>query len=160
MRQMVLDEQNSIVGQLESVAYQRLDPEFVEQPVGDRLAEQASRAWNGRERCEKDSFELDQRLLEEHDVIEIAGADACLLQAEINRLCGKAVIVLDTAEPLLLGGRNEASFSQQGCSGIVKVAGDSKDVHRLRTVGAPNPDPGALAAAPASLPRSCGRADP
>ena len=62
-------------------------------------------------RCDQQVAELAQQIgatvLIDRDMIDVGERDACLAQAIGDRLRGKARPMLDAAEALLLGGRDE-----------------------------------------------------
>ena len=131
VRQVMRHEQNPIGVDAERLADAVLHPELVEQPRGHRLAEDARRAWRRGERRTEDALELHERLLEEHDVVELRRSDAPGASGRSRMArCGKAEVVLDAREPLLFGGGDQHPVADQRCRRVVKIAGDAKDVHQ------------------------------
>src|SRR6266498_1359072 len=99
---MMRDEQDPLRIDCDRFSNPVLHPQFVQQPSGHRLAKHAGRPrWCGKDRRE-DAFELDEWLLEEHGIVDVAARDAGLPQAERNRSMGKSEIVLDAGESLFL----------------------------------------------------------
>src|SRR6185436_10534849 len=75
-------------------------------------------------------LELDERLLEEHHVVQTLARQSALGQAELQRARRKPEVVLDTGKTLFFGSRHQTSVGHQRCRGVVKVAGDPEHVHQ------------------------------
>ena len=109
-----------------------LDPELVEQPRGHRLAEHRCRvAAPSRSTVEQDPLELDERLLEEHDVVEIARQSSRprSRQKRIARSGNPKSCLMREKRSSSAAADERPSRSERG-RGVVKVAGDAEDVHQ------------------------------
>jgi len=58
--------------------------------------------WEFLKAREEEPFELDERLFEENDVIQIASVDPAGSEAEVDRVLRELKVVLSPGEPLLL----------------------------------------------------------
>src|SRR3954471_14017930 len=99
---------------VETVADERFHPQLVEQPPGHGLPKHRRRPGDRAERREQDAFELDERLLEERDVVEILRTDAGAIEAEADRVAREGEVVLHAREALLFGRGHEEAVAQKG----------------------------------------------
>ena len=111
------------------VADQALDPEFVEQPVDHCLAEDTPASRDGLEGGEQNALEFDEGLFVEDEIVEVTGVDASGLETKSDGVGGKAAVVLEAAEALLLGGGDELTVAYQCRCRVVVIARDAEDVH-------------------------------
>src|SRR4030095_14055124 len=98
---MMLGKQNPVVGDPQRVADAVLHPQLVEEPCGHRLAEDGPGARHLSERRLQDAIELDERLFEERDAVDVRSLDAGLVETELNGARGKPEVVLDAREAFL-----------------------------------------------------------
>ena len=133
VRDVVLGEQQPLVPVeifLAEIAQQR--PEIVlQQVLLEQLLAQPHRhgLGEGREAFRRESeigfkqpFELQERLVVEHHIIDVLKAGAALPQDEIDGVAGKAWIVLLAGEALLLGRRDDITILDQR-RGAIMVKG-------------------------------------
>src|SRR5919106_1062190 len=106
-----------------------LDPELVPQPTHHRLSKYPVRFRKCLHAGKNQPLEFDKRFLEENDVIEIRSIDCTCLEAEIDGVLRKFVVMLLTGKSLFFGGSNELTIAKERCRGVVKIAGDTKDIH-------------------------------
>ncbi len=128
--QMVLAEHDARGREAEPLLQEVADPHLVAEPRDHRLLEQLSGPRERLHAGEQEPLELEERLLEEHDVVERGGGDAPRPEAEVDRVLGKPVVVLLAAEALLFHGGHELPVAQQHGRGVVEVAGDPEHVHQ------------------------------
>src|SRR5262245_25343801 len=81
---------------------QRFDPQFLFKPTDSRLAECAPRARKCGEIAEENTLELQQRLLIEDNIVEVACRNARLAKAEFHSLRWEARVMFLSCESLLL----------------------------------------------------------
>src|SRR6266568_6179669 len=127
---MVLNEQDPLRIDTERLPDAILHPQLVEEPRRDRLPEDSRGLRHLRKRRLQDSIELDERLFEEGDVVQVLPADAGFVQTELDRARGKAEIMFHPGEALLFGGGEERAVPQDRRGRIVEIAGDAEDVHQ------------------------------
>jgi hypothetical protein len=72
---------------------------------------------------------LPERLFEKDNVVQVRTSDAALLQAKLDGLFGKAVVVLDAGKAFFLRGGNLMAVTQQNRGRIMVVARNSQDIH-------------------------------
>jgi hypothetical protein len=130
VRQVMLAEQDLLGRDAESFLDQLLDPELVAEPGDHRFAEQWVRARNLLKAREQQPLELDERLLEEHYIIEIARRELARSQAELDRIARELVVVFLPREPLFFGRGEHLPIPQQRGRGVVEEAGDPENIHR------------------------------
>ena len=130
VREVVIAEDDLGLVHLEVLADLALDPELLGHPGDHRFLEDAPRLRERGHGRPEDAVELQERLLEEDDHVQVLAADAARLQAEVDRPARKVVVVLLAAEALLFGGRDQGTVLDQRGAGIVEEAGDAEDVHQ------------------------------
>ena len=75
------------------------------------------------------ALEFEERFFVKNDMRQFGRGDAGLAQAILNRMAGKARIVLFAAEALFLSGGNDAALvDEAGCAVVIK-GGDAQNVH-------------------------------
>src|SRR6266704_1041217 len=157
---MVLGEQHLPLV-LELFPDQLRDPELFLQPYRHRLGKgtEPSRE-TGKVRGEE-PLEFQERLVVEPHVVQILRCDLSRLQAVLDGLAGKPLIVLLSREAPLGGGCDQATVLNETGGGIVIVAGDTKDVHdstSFRTVSDILPSfPGSAPSRPRRSPATSAR---
>ena len=82
-------------------------------PQRQRLAERLEPTRRVRQVGFEQALELEQRLVVERDVVEAVGAKTAALEAEGDRLFGKAVVVLPAGKTLFLGGGHDVAVHDQ-----------------------------------------------
>ncbi len=129
VRHVMTAEQDLIAIDSELAPDQILHPDLVEKPGGHRIAEDLPRPRYGLKGGGENALELHKRLFVENHVIQIAGTDSALLEAELNGPPRKSGVVLLARKALLFGGRNELPIHQQRRSGVMIETGNPQDVH-------------------------------
>src|SRR5690606_32098647 len=86
-----------------------LHPEPLAEPRRERARELRQARQELAEVGREDPLELPERLLVEDDVVDVRHRQPRLLEAEPRRLDRERGVVLDAAEALLLGGRDDLS---------------------------------------------------
>ena len=81
------------------------------------------------------ALELEQRLVVEHDQVELAARDLRLCEAILDRVLGETIVVLLSGKPFFLGRRDDVAVTNQGGSTIVIVSRDSENVHAMSWAG-------------------------
>ena len=76
------------------------------------------------------ALELDQRLVVEADVAEIAESDPAFAQAVAHRVDRESRIVLLPGEALLLGRRDDLAVAHEACRAVMVEGGDAEDIRR------------------------------
>ncbi len=104
-------------------------PQLLPEPDRHGLGERRERAREGGQVGEEDPLELDERLVVEDHIVEIAHADAPLLEAIPDGALGDRRIVALSREALFVGGGHQPAVLHEGCRGVVVEAGDAQDVH-------------------------------
>ena len=102
---------------------------FSLQPERDRHAERAEAARREGEVGLEQPLELQERLVVEDDVVDVAELDAGLGQAVVDRVRGKARIVLLAGEALLLRRGDDAPVLDQRGGAVVVEGRDAEDAH-------------------------------
>src|SRR5262249_32716608 len=109
---------------------QALLEQLLLQPKGDRHAERAEAARRERNIGFHQPFEFQERLVVEHDVIELVEFRAGFLETIGDGVVWKRWLVFLAGEAFLLyRGHNAAVLYQRGCAIVVKGR-DAKDTHR------------------------------
>ncbi len=119
VRKMMIYKENLVCRQVELADQEALDPQFLIEPGNHGLAKDHVGARHGLQNAQQDTFQFWQRLFVENHVIEVIRRNAGLLQAKLNGVHGKAVIVLDAGETLFLGCSQQMTVVQQGCRGVM-----------------------------------------
>src|SRR5258708_24987592 len=101
---------------LERVGEQRLLKELLPQPQWQRHAKRREAARTVGEVGLQQALELDERLVVEHDPVDIPERDAGLAQAIVGRAMRKPGIELLAGEAFLLRGRDHAAILDEGSS--------------------------------------------
>ena len=83
---------------------------------GEERAESEGRA---RDRRLEQAFELEERLLVEHDRVELRDIDAAFAKAVLDRAPREAVVVLSSRKALLLRRGHDATVADQGRRAVV-----------------------------------------
>ena len=76
------------------------------------------------------ALELDQGLVVEGDVAEIAESDPALAQAVAHRVDRESRIVLLPGEALFLGGGDDLAVAHEACCAVMVEGGDAEDIRR------------------------------
>src|SRR5215510_7227706 len=126
---MVLAEEDAVGPDAQALLDEMADPQLVAEPGDHRLAEDLVRPREGGQAGDEEPLELDERLFEEDDVVDVAGGEAGLTQAEVDGVLGELVIVFLPREAFFLGGGDQHPVAKQGGGGVVEVAGQPEDVH-------------------------------
>src|SRR3989442_3304033 len=95
----------------EPILNQVFNPELVSEPGDHRFAEESVRLRKLLKAREEEPFELDERLLEENDVIQVASVNPAGSEAEVDRVLRELEVVLSPGEPLFLGCREQPALS-------------------------------------------------
>ena len=69
--------------------------------------------------------ELQERLVVEHDVIQLLGGQSGFLQAVVHRVLREVVVVLDAGEAFLLGRRHDLAVFHHSSGAVVVKSGDA-----------------------------------
>ena len=69
----------------------------------------------------QEALELDQRLVIEHEILEVPKRNPAFLQAVADRVGWEPGIELFPREALLLSGRHDLTIANQACSAVVIV---------------------------------------
>ncbi len=104
---------SSLVPSIQSVSYVPADVQFLLEPEWHRLLKRSEGCWCiGQLRLEQ-VFEFQQRFVVETDEIDVLWRYAGFLEAVVNGMRGKSLVVLLSGEPFLLGGRNNAAVDHK-----------------------------------------------
>src|SRR5262249_21476438 len=106
------------------------DPELFGHPGDHRLLKHAPRVRERGHRRPENPVELEERLFEEYDEVQVRAADLAGMQAEVDRAFWEAAVVLLSAEPLFLSGGRQDSILEECGTGIVEEAGDAENIHQ------------------------------
>ena len=93
VRQVMFGEQNAFLGYADFRLQRAGNPELVQHPGDHRFAEHLPRFRVGLQDGGQDAVQFAERLLEEHDVVEIFPVDAGGIQAVLDGIFGKVVVV-------------------------------------------------------------------
>jgi hypothetical protein len=100
-----------------------LDPQWDRPAEGGKAARRVGKV--GLEQ----PLELDQRLLEEHDVVDLIEVDLARRKAVADRLGRKAGVMALACEAFLLGGRNHAAVLDEGRRAVVIKGREAEQAH-------------------------------
>ena len=141
MTQVVLGEEQPCIP-VDAVAERRLQclrkdvllEQLVLHPHGQRLAKGRESARRERQIRLEQALELQERLVVEGDMVEIAGRQAGFLEAVAHGVLGKTIVVLLARETLFLRGRDDLAVHHEGGGRVVVVRGDAENLQGdLRT---------------------------
>lgn len=105
-------------------------------PAGHQLGKKLARLRIRLQNTGDDAAKFAEGLFVEDGVVELRAANSGGLEAKLNRLRGKIVVVLDAGEAFFLSGSDQLAVAEQ-CRGCVMViAGNSQYVHELVLLGA------------------------
>src|SRR5262245_22697080 len=111
------------------VAQKLLLEQLLAQPQRDRHAERSKAGRREREIGLQQAFELEERLVVEHDVVDVVQSGTRGLQAVAERMMREAGIVLLAREALLLGGRDDAAVLDESGRAVVIECRESENAH-------------------------------
>src|ERR1700684_4623316 len=127
-QQPLLPVEPRILG-LERVGQQRLLKQLFPQPQRQRHAKRREPAWTASEIGLEQALELDERLVVEHDPVDVLELDAGLLQAIVDRQPRIAGVELLAGEAFLLRGRDDAAVLDQRGGTVVVERGKAENAH-------------------------------
>lgn len=142
VRQVMLGEQHRTRPDLRSRQFTEMPAQaallkkLVLTPDGHRHPERAKAARHGRQVRFDQPLELQQRLVVEHDVIDVPHSATGFAQAIGDGVCRKRGVVLAPGEPLFLSSRDDASIDHQRRRAVVVERRNAENPHegsRLRT---------------------------
>ncbi len=108
----------------------RLEEQFLAQPHRHGQPERPEASWREREIRLEQPLELHERLLVEHDAIDVAQRDGCLGEARLDAPAREARVVPDAAEALLLRGGEHFGAADKSRGAVVVVRRDPEDQHQ------------------------------
>jgi hypothetical protein len=136
MGKMVFAEKNSILGNSKFRRNGRPHPKLVNHPGDHRFAENLVRLRVRLQNRHQNPVELSKGLFEKCNVVDIVAANTGCIQAVLNGVPWKAVVVLHAGEAFFFRGRDQLTVAQE-CGGcIMVIAGNSKNIH-LALVASP-----------------------
>src|SRR5262245_40285156 len=123
-------------GELSQFVTQKLLLEqLLAQPQRDRHAERSKAGRRERQIGLQQAFELEERLVIEHDIVDVVQSGSCGLQAVAERVMREAGIVLLAREALLLGGRDDAAVLDEGGCAVVIECREPENAHSATDLG-------------------------
>src|SRR5262245_45990053 len=117
------------------VTQKRLLEQLLAQPQRDRHAERPKAGRRDREIGLQQAFELEERLVVEHDVVDVVQSGSRGLQTVAERMMREAGVVLLAREALLLGGRDDAAMLDEGGRAVVIECRESENAHSATDLG-------------------------
>src|SRR5918992_4440427 len=120
MREMVLAKKYLRCGHVQFLLNEMLDPQLVTEPTDHSFAKYPVGLRKSLHRRKKQALEFDKRLLEKNHVIEIRAGDSAYLQAEVDCVLGKLVVVFLARESLFLRRRYKLAVAEQRGGRVVK----------------------------------------
>ena len=96
---------------------------------GHRHSERLETAWCVGEIGLQQTFEFDQRLLEEDDMVDAVEIDLARVQTVADGMGRKARIVLLAGEAFLLSRRNNVAILDKGSRTVMVEGGDAEQSH-------------------------------
>src|SRR5215510_2487072 len=111
------------------VAQKLLLEQLLAQPQRDRHAERSKAGRREREISLQQAFEFEERLVVEHDVVDVVQSGSCGLQAVTERMMRETGIVLLAREAFLLRGRDDAAVLDEGSRAVVIECRESENAH-------------------------------
>ena len=115
---------------LKLVAQQVLLKQFLLQPERDRHLEGAESARGKRDVGLQQPLEFEERLVVEHDVIELVGRNAGFCKAIGDGVVRKRGVMLSAGKTLLLRGGDDPAVIDQRCRAVMIECGNTEDPHR------------------------------
>jgi len=109
-----------------------VDPDLVAQQVAGGLGEQPASVRPARAGVLHHTVEAQQRIVVEHDRIEIGGIDEAFLEAVVDGIDGKRRVVLPAREALFLRGGDDLAVAHQRRRRVV-YTGDAKYIHAIHS---------------------------
>ena len=101
-------------------------------PDRDRHRERSEAARREAEIGFEQPLEFQERLLVEHDIIDVLERDTGLFEAIANRVDRKARVVLLAREALFLRRRDDLAVDQQRRGAVVIEGGNAEDAHAAK----------------------------
>src|SRR5262245_11672689 len=117
------------------VAQKLLLEQLLAQPQRDRHAERSKAGRREREISLQQAFELEERLVVEHGVVDVVQSGSRGFQTIAERMVREAGIVLLAREALLLGGRDDAAVLDQGGRAVVVERREPENAHSATDLG-------------------------
>src|SRR5262245_65278783 len=117
------------------VAQKLLLEQLLAQPQRDRHAERSKAGRRERQIGLQQAFELKERLVVEHDIVDVVQSSSRGLQTIAERMMREAGIVLLAREALLLGRRDDATILDEGGRAIVVECGEAENAHPATDLG-------------------------
>src|SRR5271166_6763551 len=90
----------------------RTYPQLVDHPGDHRLTEDLVRLRIGLQHAHQNAVEFAEGLLVKDRIVKIFALNAAAFETELDGLMRKSEVVLDAAEALFFGGRNELAVLQ------------------------------------------------
>src|SRR5262249_4416104 len=107
----MLAEEDLLGRYAEPLLNQVFNPELVSEPGDHRFAEESVGLRKLLKAREEEPFELDERLLEENYVIQVASVNPAGSETEVDRVLRELEVVFSPGEPLFLGCSDQPALS-------------------------------------------------